>query len=75
VSGRRGDRQVLDCNWDYEFLKGESEYVVVERFKAYAEEVVRVVVDELALEERRRHYKPTSEGLGQLRYEVSGVAL
>ena len=76
VSGRaRNDKKILDCNWDYEFLKGESEYVIVERFKVYVEEIVRTVVDELSLEERRRHYKPTNEGLGNLQYEVGGVSL
>ena len=25
----RNDNKILDCNWDYEFLKGESEYIIV----------------------------------------------
>jgi hypothetical protein len=46
ISGKpRNDKKILDCNWDYEFLKGESEYVIVERFKTYAEDIVRIVVD------------------------------
>ena len=64
----KNDKKILDCNWDYEFLKGESQYIIVERFKTYVEDIVRTMIDQLSLEERRRQYKPVEESLGHLKY-------
>ena len=40
----------------------------MERFKTYIEDIVRTVIDELSLEERRRQHKPIEENLGHLKY-------
>jgi hypothetical protein len=35
----------VDCHWDYEFAKGEEEYVVIERFKQYIEPVAAKIIE------------------------------
>ena len=40
---------LLDCQWDFEFLKGEQEYLIIERFQKQVEGLSRAIVDQLAL--------------------------
>ena len=50
-----------------------NEYEIIEDFKQYVEVVVRKVVDELGLEERKRYYQPVSTASDSMRYEIHGV--
>ena len=72
-SGREDVEEEVATNWDYEFIKGEAEYLVVERFKKYVEGVVARIVDELGVAEARRRDKPVKQTLNEIVYEVGGV--
>ena len=51
----------LKKDWGYEFAKGINEFEIVERFKIFVEIIAVKIIDELALESRKRYYKPVSE--------------
>ena len=50
----------LKKEWGYEFSKGANEYEIIEDFKQYVEVVLRKIIDELGLEERKRYYQPVA---------------
>lgn len=74
LTDKRYQVEKLKKEWGYEFAKGGKEYEIVESFKIYSEIIVSKIVDELALESKKRYYQPASTSSTSIRYEIDGVS-